>query len=142
MSLRYVDTSILVAALAKEAHTPRAQRWLATAALGELAISDWGIAEFSSALSIKMRTGQIKAGKRAEALRAFSMMLGQSLEVLPVVSGHFVTAARFSDQYSLGLRAADALHLAVAADRGATLYTLDKRLVAAANALNIAAKRV
>ena len=59
LNLRYVDTSILVAALAKEAHTARAQRWLTTAAPGELAISDWGIAEFSSALSIKMRTGQI-----------------------------------------------------------------------------------
>ena len=142
MSYRYVDTSILVAALAKEAHTPRAQRWLTTTAPGELAISDWGIAEFSSALSIKMRTGQIEAGKRTEALRAFGMMLGQSLVVFSVVSGHFVTAARFADKYSLGLRAADALHLAVAADRVATLCTLDKRLVAAAKALNIAAKLV
>ena len=38
------------------------------------------------------------------------------------------TAARFADQHALGLRAADALHLAVCADLGATLCTLDRRL--------------
>ena len=40
----------------------------------------------------------------------------------------FRTAARFVDQYALGLRAGDALHLAICADHGVTLCTLDRRL--------------
>ena len=46
-----------------------------------------------------------------------------------LVSGlQFRTAARFADQHMLGLRAGDALHLAICADHGATLCTLDRRL--------------
>ena len=41
------------------------------------------------------------------------------------------------DQYALGLRAADALHLAICADHGATLCTLDHRLSDAGSALGV-----
>jgi len=47
------------------------------------------------------------------------------------------TAARFADQHVLGLRAGDALHLAVCADLGATLCTLDQRLRHAGSALGV-----
>ena len=46
-------------------------------------------------------------------------------------------AARFADQYALGLRAGDALHLAICADRGAIICTLDRRLAEAALALGV-----
>jgi hypothetical protein len=49
----------------------------------------------------------------------------------------FRTAARFADQYSLGLRAGDALHLAICADHGATLCTLDQRLSDPGSALGV-----
>ncbi|WP_367187042.1 PIN domain-containing protein [Neomegalonema sp.] len=49
--------------------------------------------------------------------------------MLPVETAGFAAAARFSDQYALGLRAGEALHLAIAAETGATLVSLDKRLV-------------
>ena len=51
-------------------------------------------------------------------------------------------AARLADQYVLGLRSADALHLAIASDHGATLSTLDQRLATAAGALGLAAELV
>jgi uncharacterized protein len=44
---------------------------------------------------------------------------------------HFHSGARLADRHSLGLRAGDALHLAVASDYGATLCTLDERLAKA-----------
>ena len=47
------------------------------------------------------------------------------------------TAARFADRHELGLRVGDALHLAVCADHGATLCTLDRRLAEAAPALGV-----
>ena len=142
MSLDYIDTSILVAALAEETHSTRAERWLTSGRRGELAISEWVIAEFSSALSIKLRIGGIDTGARTAALEAFAIMTTQSLTILPVIGAHFRIAARFADQYRFGLRAADALHLAIAGEQGATLCTLDKRLAAAGKALGLAVKLI
>ena len=48
----YLDTSLLVSAFAREPQTPRIQQWLRDQDSDELTISDWVIAEFSSALSI------------------------------------------------------------------------------------------
>lgn len=47
------------------------------------------------------------------------------------------TAARFADQYATGLRAGDALHLAIASRHGTSLHTLDKRLVEIGQALGV-----
>jgi predicted nucleic acid-binding protein len=97
----------------------------------DLAISDWVVAEFSSALSMKLRTKQIDLDGRASGLRAFSSVSTNSVNILPITSAHFHLAARFADNHVSGIRAADALHLAIAADAGATLCTLDQTLAAA-----------
>jgi len=138
--LDYVDTSVLVAALVNEAHTRRAERALTAGEGGELAISEWTIAEFSSALSLKLRIGSIGIETREAALDAFASMIAESLVLLPVESGHFRTAASFADRQALNLRAPDALHLAVAAEHCAVLVTLDRRMVAAAKVLGVATK--
>jgi predicted nucleic acid-binding protein len=67
----------------------------------------------------------------------FTRLSSGSFAVLPVTSLQFRTAARFADQFALGLRAADALHLAICADHGATLCTLDRRLSEAGPALGV-----
>jgi len=133
----YTDTSLLVAALTNEAETGRIQTWLGEQEAGSLAISDWVATEFSSALSIKLRMGQIKTTDRADALAIFARLIEESFTVLPVTGSQFRTAARFADQYALGLRAGDALHLAVCADHGATLCTLDRRLSDSGPALGV-----
>ncbi len=134
----YLDTSVVVAALTHEVRSHDIQSWLAGQALEDLAISDWTMVEFSSALSIKLRTGQIDLGQRAQALAMFHRLAAESLTILPMAPSHFRTAATFADQYALGLRAADALHVAICLDRGAALCTLDRRLADAGPALGVA----
>ena len=140
--MHYVDTSILVAALLNEVHTDLAQRWLAKQAVGQLLISDWVITEFSAALSVKLRNGQIGPEHRSEALALFTRLADESFLTLPVSRSDFRTAARFADQHQSGVRAGDALHLAVAANQGASLHTLDKRLAQAGQGLGVSTKLI
>jgi predicted nucleic acid-binding protein len=130
--IRYLDTSLLVAALTREAKTARVQRWLGDEPAESLAISDWVVTEFSAALSLKVRSRQITETNRAAALGTFARWTEESFGLLPVSSLHFRTAARFADQHASGLRAGDALHIAICADHGAMLCTLDRRLGEAA----------
>jgi predicted nucleic acid-binding protein len=133
----YLDTSLLVAALTHEAETERMQHWLGQQPVDDLAISDWVATEFSSALSIKLRTGEIRIADRAEALATFTRLATDSFIAIPVSRLDFRTAARLADQHVIGLRAGDALHLAICANHGATLCTLDRQLGDAGPALGI-----
>jgi predicted nucleic acid-binding protein len=133
----YLDTSLLVAALTRETKTAIVLAWLDDQEPAELAISEWVATEFAAALSIKLRAGQIGANGRAGALARFAGLCAESLAVLPISDIHFRTAARFADQHAIGLRAGDALHLAICADHGAALFTLDRRLSEAGSALGM-----
>ena len=127
----YVDTSVIIAALTPEAATSKVQQWLGERLPGELAMSGWAITEVSSALAIKVRTGALTLENRADVLAAWHRLIDESFLMETVKARHFEMAAYFADRHDLGLRSGDALHLAIAADRGLPLATLDKRLAEA-----------
>lgn len=131
----YVDTSVLVASLTNETATERVQAWLGQQGADELSISRWVMTEFSAALSVKVRMGTMEPNERAEALAAFRSPVDVSFRVLAVESHHFDVAALLADQSAIGLRAGDALHLALTLGQDATLCTLDNRLAGAAGAV-------
>ncbi len=133
----YCDTSLLVAALSREAATEAVQQWLSQQAEGVLSISDWVITEFSSAVSIKLRRGEIPVQRKADLLAQWQQMIAERLTVVPVPQPAFALAARFCDRHELGLRAGDALHLAVASLGGHALATLDARMREGAAAVGV-----
>ena len=136
----YIDTSALVSVIAQEADAFRMRDWLDSNAGGSLIIGDWVETEFSAALSIKMRNRQIDQESRAAALGEFARLARESFEILPVLRSHFRAATRFANVPALGVRAGDALHLAIAADIGATIITYDRRMAEAAPVLGISAR--
>ena len=79
-----------------------------------------------------MRNREIQPEHRADCLAEFARLVEDSLVVVPVSSLDFRTAARFADQHQTGLRAVDALHLAVCARHGVGMVTFDEILATAA----------
>lgn len=133
----YIDTSAIVATLVVEPHTPRAIAWLHSQAPGIACISDWTHTEVASALSLKLRTGELTPEQRATVRIAWEQLHTASLPTLAVTTAHFEAAGRFVGQHELGLRAGDALHLAIAHVGGMSLVTLDKRMADAALQLGV-----
>ena len=76
---------------------------------------------------------------RAATLQKFREFVSSGVDTILVGSGHFQSAALFADQYALGLRAAGALHLAIAAGEAAAPHTLDERLAKAGLTLGVKA---
>ena len=134
----YLDTSLLVSALSFETRTDDVLRWLPKQDASRLTISDWVVTEFSSALSLKLRMGLIDTIQRGAALAHFKQLAVNTFASLPVEASAFPAAARFCDQSHLNLRAGDALHLAICANHGATICTLDQVLGRAASLVGVA----
>lgn len=133
----YIDSSALVASLVTEPHTPRVMKWLTAQPLGNVFISDWTHTEVASALSLKLRTGQLMPEQRSDALSTWKRLYSASLQTLAIVPQHFELATAFANQHQLGVRSGDALHLAIAASAGFRIVTLDKTMADAAPILGI-----
>lgn len=138
----YCDTSLLVASLTSEPATAIVQRWLGEQDAGALCISGWVVTEFSSALAIKLRSGELSVAQRADVLTHWRSMLSENLVMIPVPQPAYDLAARFADRHELKVRAGDALHLAIASLAGVPLATLDRVMALAAVAVGVTVRDV
>lgn len=133
----YLDASVGVAAIIDEPHSERIWQWLRDNSGATICASNWVDTEVCSALSIKMRTGALDAPARADALDTWRTLNRNSLIMLPIADRHFRIASDIAMDHALGVRAGDALHLAIARDTGCTLVTLDRVMAEAAPLLGV-----
>lgn len=133
----YFDTSAAVPLFVREPASAAVDAWFETCS-DPLLSSDWIVTEFASALSIKERSGMLGAKDARAAWRGFEAFCESGLRLIAVSRQAFKEGARLARQQSHGLRAGDALHLAVALEVGAkAIATLDATLAANARRLKM-----
>jgi len=136
----YLDTSFLVPYFVSEESSEKVEAYLRGLEGEELVLSAWTATEFVSALGLKVRTKQLDKPSASAALAAFRELGEGYFNWLAVSPGDFKAASAYLEKWNLGLRAGDALHLAVAKTNGVKkLLTLDERMLKAARALRIPA---
>lgn len=135
----YVDTSVFVALCIKEQKSDDVAKWY-TNSSAKMISSTWAFTEFSSALSLKVRTGQITEKQSREAWKKFDGLCQNDIELLPIENKVYYSAGILVVDSKSNLRAGDALHLAVAKQlKSKSLATLDKVLAKNANSVKIQA---
>jgi uncharacterized protein len=110
----YLDTSALVALVTTEARTSALKQWLRAHEQVPLVSADWCVPEVASALAIKVRSRQLDSDLADEAWTEFGAACDGLLRLTPVAATDFSLAAQMCRVAPSGLRAGDALHLAVA----------------------------
>jgi predicted nucleic acid-binding protein len=133
----YLDTSVVVALLTREERSTQALEWLEQCR-ETLISSDWLITETHSALGIKQRHHGLSPQARQAAAEQFERLLRGGIELRSLDRGRFRQAAELLQNPELGLRAGDALHLAVALhSRCSHVASFDGRMLLAAKDLGL-----
>ena len=124
----YVDTSILVALCTTEEKSEAVDKWYEKSTV-KMFTSTWAFTEFSSALSLKVRTNQITEKQSREAWNKFDNLCQNDIELLPIERKTYYSAGILVVDSKSNLRSGDALHLAAAKQfKSKSLATLDKVL--------------
>jgi predicted nucleic acid-binding protein len=134
----YCDTSFLTPAFRRESSSNSIQRFLRQQEVGELAISHWVRVEFSSVVARDVRMGLMEKKTAIDLDVEFESAVERSFTVIVPDKSDFDLAKRYLQQFDTGLRAGDAMHLAIATNHGAEkIYTLDRKLLRAGKLLSL-----
>jgi predicted nucleic acid-binding protein len=140
--LLYFDTSFLAPLILQEATSAKIERFVAGLPPGTLAISQLARVEFSSLLAREVRMGGLDAEAAREADAEFEAVARESFIVLLPSADDFDLAKEYLGNHRTGLRAGDALHLAVAKNHnGQAIYSLDRTLLRAGRILGLPVSR-
>lgn len=134
----YFDTSFLAPLILEETTSAAVERFLASLPVESLAISHWTRVEFSSLLAREVRMGGMEPRIALDADQQFEAIIAESFAVLVPAVDDFELAKRYLAEPRTGLRAGDALHLAIAANNGAeVIYSLNKTLLRAGKTIGL-----
>jgi predicted nucleic acid-binding protein len=140
--MNYFDTSFLIPLILPETTSDKVSKFLRNLPAEDLAVSHWTLAEFSSLLAREVRMGSLSANSAREADSRFEAMIDESFAILLPNIDDFRLAKEYLGNYETGLRAGDALHLAIAKNhRAKAIYSLDKTLLKAGKMLRLPVSR-
>jgi uncharacterized protein len=124
----YLDTSAAVPMFVPEPATDRIAAWFESCE-EPVVSSDWILPEFSSALSMKVRRGELTIKQARSAWAEFESFSQSGLRLTAVTRGAFERAAQLVRVFPNGLRSGDSLHLAMAIETKArSIATIDVAL--------------
>jgi uncharacterized protein len=134
----YFDTSFLAPLIVPEATSDKIAAFIRRLPAEELTVSHWTRVEFSSLIAREVRMGELDVRAAIRADDRFESMVEESFSVILPSADDFGLAKRYLRQFETGLRAGDALHLAIARNhRAAVIYSLDKTLLKAGKILDL-----
>ncbi len=136
----YFDTSFLTPLFLEEPTSDSVERFIASLPVAELSTSHWTRVELSSLLAREVRMGGLSESEARDADVAFENAIGESFQMLTPTPDDFDRAKILLASPGTGLRAADAMHLAMASRREIdVIYSLDRGLLKAGALLNVTA---
>jgi len=134
----YFDTSFLAPLILPEATSDKIAAFVRRLPAEEFSVSQWTRVEFSSLIAREVRMGGLDTQVAVRADARFEAMLDESFSILLPDADDFGLAKRYLGRFETGLRAGDALHLAIAENhRAAAIYSLDKMLLKAGEILQL-----
>lgn len=134
----YFDTSFLAPLYIPEPNSDEVRQLVYTLSRQTIAISEWTCVEFSSMVARRVRMKELSDGAAQGLLDAFERISRSQFVVLTPSQMDYRQAESFLRHFASGLRAGDALHLAIVRNHGAErIYSLDKGLIKAAGTLDI-----
>lgn len=137
----YADTSAVVAYYVPEELSEHVQR--AFADEDEVFISELVEVEFVSAVSLRMRLGDISSDEARRAAGLFTAHADGGLYgKVGLTARHFRMARGYIGGFEAAIKAPDALHIAAAGERGLRLMAADGQLVRNARAFGVEAELV
>ena len=133
----FLDASVIVPSFIRQDSSAAVDRFM-SAPSDSLFVSHFAAAEVSSALSRLLRMKWLTLTAAETFLRDFDAWRADVALAADIHATDFRLADTFVRRFDLGLRAPDALHVAVCRRADHTLVTLDRRLANAAEALGVA----
>lgn len=138
MVTAYLDASALVPLAVEEASSRAVQAFI-DAYDGRLLVSEFGAAEASSGLSRLVRMGEIDPADATGALEDLDAWRFVATELVELTPGDLRLAHLMVRRFETKLRAADAVHVAVAKRLGARLVSRDAGMRAGAELVGVIA---
>ena len=132
----YLDTSLVVAYYCPELLSEKAETFITVNS--PVAVSPLTELEMFSAVSRKVREGNLDKNDATRILAAFLSHLDSQLYTLaPLSDRHYKLARDWIGLLSNNLRSLDALHLALASAEDMVILTADQGLAKSANVLGV-----
>lgn len=130
----YFDTSVIVPLFITDPLTERAETLIRTTWPVAM-VSDYSEAEFASAVSRRVRIGDIGRDAAQIVFSQFDAWIARGTQKIEFVPADLSTAASFVRRLDLPLKTGDAIQIAMTHRIGAILATFDRQMLQSAIAL-------